>query len=72
MLAYGRLVTRTLALITGASSGIGLAYAQALAPECDFVLVARRMNRLADLAANYVKPAPRWTCSRPTSAPAPA
>lgn len=43
-------MTRTLALITGASSGIGLAYAQALATECDFVLVARRRDRLADLA----------------------
>ena len=43
-------MTRTLALITGASSGIGLAYARALATECDFVLVARRAHRLAGLA----------------------
>ena len=43
-------MTRPLAVITGASSGIGSVYARRLAPQYDLLLIARRRERLDELA----------------------
>ena len=43
---------RPLALVTGASAGIGMAYAERLARDgCNLIISGRRSERLADLAA---------------------
>lgn len=41
---------RTLVAITGASSGIGATFARKLAPEHDLLLIARRKNKLQQIA----------------------
>lgn len=43
-------MARTLVAITGASSGIGATFARKLAPEHDLLLIARRKDRLEQLA----------------------
>jgi hypothetical protein len=44
-------LARSLAVITGASSGIGMVFARKLARDHDVLLIARRRDRLAALAA---------------------
>jgi uncharacterized protein len=47
----GKGVAKTLAVITGASSGIGMMFARKLAPHYDLLLVARRQDLLTSLAS---------------------
>jgi uncharacterized protein len=46
-------LARTVVAITGASSGIGAAFARKLAPEHDFLLIARRKDRLEQMAHEF-------------------
>lgn len=46
-------MARTVVAITGASSGIGAEFARQLAPEHDLLLIARRKERLDELAEKF-------------------
>ena len=48
-------MAKSMAVITGASSGIGLIFARKLAPRYDLLLIARRKDRLAGVAAELAK-----------------
>lgn len=53
-------LARTVVAITGASSGIGAAFARRLAPEHDLLLIARRKDRLHELRDEL---APKFGCT---------
>ncbi|MBV9033660.1 MAG: SDR family oxidoreductase [Acidobacteriaceae bacterium] len=48
-------MARTLVAITGASSGIGAVFARKLAPEHDLLLIARRKEKLDELAERFTE-----------------
>src|SRR3954466_16172665 len=48
-------MARTVVAITGASSGIGSVFARKLAPEHDLLLMARRHQKLDELAADLTR-----------------
>src|SRR3954469_22004017 len=48
-------MARSVVAITGASSGIGEVFARKLAPEHDLLLIARRRERMEELASDFEK-----------------